>query len=91
METTKPLSFLHGFISEAIISKYWRGRIESLNMEIGDGQQRINRERKDYLMGRDFPVSLVSNMLELWGILPFISLKTWIQLEDSEIRSCTEN
>ena len=63
------------FISETIISKYWKGHIESLNKEVADGQQRINRERKDYLIGRDFPISLVSNILELWGILPFSLFK----------------
>jgi hypothetical protein len=59
------------FISETIISKLWRDHIDSLNSEVAEGQRRINRERKDYLIGREFPISLVSNILELWGILPF--------------------
>jgi hypothetical protein len=63
------------FISETIISKLWKNHIESLNEEVTDGQQRINRERKDYLIGRDFHISLVSNILELWGILPFSLFK----------------
>ena len=36
-----------------------------------DGSKRINRERREYLTGRDFPISLVSNLLELWDVLPF--------------------
>lgn len=63
------------FISETIINKLWNDHMESLNKEMGETQKRINRERKDYLTGRDFPVSLVSNILELWDIIPFSLFK----------------
>jgi len=59
------------FISEQIISDIWNGQIASLSKPLYNGQQRINRDRRDYLKSRDFPVGVVSNMLELWDLLPF--------------------
>ncbi len=63
------------FISERIMANLWGRHIDSLNKDQGDGQQRINRKRKDTLTGRDFPISVVSNLLELWDILPFSLFK----------------
>ncbi len=59
------------FITEAAISQLWKSHIDGLNQDIQDGRMRINRERTDYLTGRDFPISLVSNLLELWDVLPY--------------------
>lgn len=59
------------FISEGVIHKMWMDRITALNRDVGGGQQRINRERKEHLTGRDFPVSVVASILELCGLLPF--------------------
>lgn len=58
------------FITEAIISGIWKDHIDSLNMEFPDGSKRINRERSDTLTGSNFSISIVSNFLELWGVLP---------------------
>ena len=59
------------FITEETLSKLWQDHIEELNEELEDGKKRINRERRDFLTGRDFTISSISNLLELWGILPF--------------------
>ncbi len=58
------------FITERGISRIWEKHIESLNADYPDGRKRINRERRDFLTGRDFTISIVSNLLELWGLLP---------------------
>jgi hypothetical protein len=60
------------FISERMISEIWSRHIDSLNLDIGDQRKRINAKRKEFLTsGRDFPVSVTSNCLELFGFLPF--------------------
>lgn len=59
------------FITEASISSLWRSHIEAQNLNIGSDRRRINRERKDFLTGRDFSASIVSNMLELVGVLDY--------------------
>lgn len=61
---------LSWFITEEAISHLWITHIDGLNREFEEGRKRINRERRDYLTGRDFPTSLVSNLLELWNVLP---------------------
>lgn len=58
------------FITERGISRIWEKHIESLNADFPDGKKRINRERRDFLTGRDLTISIVSNLLELWGLLP---------------------
>lgn len=57
------------FISEAVIHKMWETCINSLLEDAGEVQQRINSKRKHFLRGRDFPVAVVTNILELFGIL----------------------
>ena len=66
-ETSVVLSW---FITEAALSQLWKGHIDNLNTDFPDGRKRINRERRDFLTGRDFTISLISNLLELWGALP---------------------
>jgi hypothetical protein len=58
------------FITEGSISQLWEGHIDGLNCQYENGQKKINRDRRDFLTGRDFTISLISNLLELWGILP---------------------
>ena len=67
-ETSIVLSW---FITEEALSKLWQEHIEGLNEKFESGRRRVNRERKDFLTGRDFTISAISNLLELWGILPF--------------------
>lgn len=66
-ETSVVLSW---FIIEAALSTLWKNHIENLNDDYADGKKRINRDRRDFLTGRDFTISLISNLLELWGALP---------------------
>jgi hypothetical protein len=66
-ETSVVLSW---FITEAALSQLWKSHIDSLNTDLTDGRNRINRDRKDFLTGRDFTISLISNLLELWDVLP---------------------
>lgn len=66
-ETSVVLSW---FITEAALSKLWKDHIESLSTVFQDGRKRISRDRRDFLTGRDFTISLISNLLELWGTLP---------------------
>jgi hypothetical protein len=57
------------FITEASLSSIWQSHLHSLNHDVANGSKRINRKRHDFLTGRDLPISVVSNMLELIGIL----------------------
>jgi hypothetical protein len=66
-ETSVVLSW---FITEAALSHLWKNHIDNLNTDLSDGRKRINRSRKDFLTGRDFTISLISNLLELWDALP---------------------
>lgn len=66
-ETSIVLSW---FVTEAALSQIWKDHIEKLNFDISDGTKRISRDRKGFLTGRDFTISIVSNLLELWGALP---------------------
>ncbi len=66
-ETSIVLSW---FITEAALNHLWEIHIDDLNIDFSGGKKRINRERKDFLTGRDFTISLISNLLELWGALP---------------------
>lgn len=61
---------LSWFITEAALSQLWRNHVDSMNADLDAGRKRINRERRDFLTGRDFTISMVSNLLELWGVLP---------------------
>lgn len=58
------------FITEGSIARLWEHHLDGLNCEYGNGHKRINRERHDLLVGRDFTISMISNLLELWDVLP---------------------
>lgn len=59
------------FITEAAISSLWRSHLEARNLDIDGDRRRINRDRKDFLTGRDFSASVVLNMLELAGVIDY--------------------
>jgi len=65
-ETSVVLSW---FVTEGALCSLWGSHLESQNTELPSGRKRINRERKDFLTGRDFPTSIVSNVLELFGVI----------------------
>jgi hypothetical protein len=65
-ETSIVLSW---FIIEATLNTLWKDYLTSQNSDMGDGRIRINRERRDYLTGRDYTASVLSNLLELNGTI----------------------
>lgn len=62
---------LSWFVIETVLNEEWQTYITSKNIDYPSGKKRINYERKKYLTGRGFPVSLVSNMLEVSGVINF--------------------
>lgn len=46
------------------------------NREFPDGSRRVSGDRRNTLTGRDYPISVVSNLLELSGTLPFETFRT---------------
>jgi len=62
---------LSWFIIERIVQEKWERWIHSSNTSNPDGTKRINNDRFKTLTGRDYPISVVSNILELSNIIPF--------------------
>jgi hypothetical protein len=58
------------FVTETAIVHFWNVHLDSMNAELEGGRKRINAERRKFLTGRDFTISIVSNLLELWGVFP---------------------
>lgn len=68
-ETSLVLSW---FIIETFLQKKWKQWLDSRNQEFEDGSKRINSDRFNGLTeGRDYPISVVSNILELSDAIPF--------------------
>jgi len=63
------------FITERIINQMWKAHLISLKRDEEGGQQRINSERMEYLTGRDYSASIMTNLLELYGVMPFSVFK----------------
>lgn len=60
------------FVIESIVTKKWDVFLESKNQAYPNGSKRINADRKDNLAeGRDYPISVILNILELNDILAF--------------------
>lgn len=66
---------LSWFIIESCLNKKWSNRLESLNCTLSDDSKRINSKRMDYFLGRDFPISAVINLLELFNDIQFDTYK----------------
>lgn len=60
---------LSWFVIETVLNEKWQTYLNSKNASYPSGKKRINSDRKQYFTGRDFPVSLVSNMLEISDII----------------------
>ena len=72
-ETSLVLSW---FIIETFLQKRWKQWLDSRNQEFEDGSKRINSCRFSNLTeGRGYPISVVSNILELSNVIPFRSYK----------------
>jgi hypothetical protein len=62
---------LSWFVIEAVINQEWDRFIDSSNRDLENGVKRINAERRKHLSsGPDYPISVVSNLLELADVLP---------------------
>lgn len=59
------------FIIESLLNKKWDDWLQSKQVELDDNKKRINRKRFDTLLGRDYTISVISNILELSDILTF--------------------
>ncbi len=68
------------FVVEGEINKRWRELLESKNCDYPDGQRRINSDRRKKFEGPDYPVSVVSNLLELEGVIPFKVLQEFDEI-----------
>jgi hypothetical protein len=58
------------FVCEKILSEKWLVHLNSLNTECL-GVKRINSKRLKHLMDRDYTISVIINILELWEELSF--------------------
>lgn len=66
------------FVIEEIITNRWHNSLQSRNRTFRDGKKRINSDRmSNHTDGRDYPISVILNMLELTGSLPFDTFK-WL-------------
>ena len=57
------------FVIESKLTEKWLSYVDLKNIDYPNGKKRINSDRKKYFLGRDFPISLVTNMLEMTDIL----------------------
>ncbi|CAM3007616.1 hypothetical protein [Vibrio neptunius] len=62
------------FCIERLLSKKWVEYLISFN-QIGEESKRVNSERLKKLTDRDYTISIIINMLELGGVLPFALYK----------------
>ena len=67
---------LSWFVCETQLSAAWRAFLDESNREFANGSKRVSGDRRNTLTGRDYPISVVSNLLELSGALPFETLGT---------------
>lgn len=63
------------FVIESVLAQKWRTWIDSKQSNIRE-EKRINSKRRSTMEGRDYPVSTVSNMLELLDLLPYDTYKS---------------
>ena len=66
---------LSWFVCESQLSAHWRAFLEASNREFPDGSKRVSSDRQRILTGRDYPISVVSNLLELSNEIPYETFK----------------
>lgn len=59
------------FVIESTLVRLWNKFLDTRNCDFADGTRRISKDRKSTLTGRDYTISIISNLLELSGIVPF--------------------
>jgi len=64
------------FVIESVLAKKWEHFLDGANLTYADKSKRINSDRRARLLNsRDYPVSVVSNVLELVGSIDFSLFK----------------
>ncbi|MCW2306812.1 hypothetical protein [Rhodobium gokarnense] len=63
------------FIIESIMNDFWDKVLAEKDRQISPTEKRINKDRKKFLTGREFPSSVVSNLLELEGEIDYEEFK----------------
>ena len=63
------------FVIESMLNSKWKRFLDEKNMNYHNGSKRINTDRRNRFMGRDYPISVVINVLELSDILSFSLFK----------------
>ncbi len=66
---------LSWFVCESQLSTHWRAFLKASNREFPDRSKRISSDRQQILTGRDYPISVVSNLLELSDEIPYETFK----------------
>jgi len=66
---------LSWFVIESLLGTMWSQLLRTKNIDYPNGKKRINSDRMNYFNGRDFPISTVSNLLELEGLLDHSSFE----------------
>jgi len=59
------------FVIESVLNKRWKSFLDGKNATFPDGSKRIDRDRFKTLTGRDYPVSVVSSVLELSEVIDY--------------------
>ena len=66
---------LSWFVCESQLSAHWRAFLDASNREFPNGSRRVSSDRQKTLTGRDYPISVVSNLLELSDEIPYETFK----------------
>ena len=66
---------LSWFVCESELLARWKVFLEASNRDYPDGSKRISSNRQQTLTGRDYPLSVVSNLLELSGEIQYETFK----------------
>lgn len=73
---------LSWFIIEQYLISKWKTLLNNKNTSFPDGSKRINSERMKKFEGRDYSISVVLNILELFDVINFEQFKTIDELRD---------
>jgi hypothetical protein len=63
------------FVIESCLNRKWEKYLQDKNRGNEPNEMRINKDREHILMGRDYPISIISNILELSDLIPYKQFK----------------
>jgi len=66
---------LSWFVCESQLLARWSAFLDTSNRKFSDGSKRVSSDRRQTLTGRDYPISVVSNLLELSSEIPYETFK----------------